>query len=70
MTTGRRTAASGRLSFFGGAPIPGMCHGAGAQYKARDHETLGLVRLLGKVDVVRAHIRSRGKGGGGLVLYP
>ena len=66
MTAGRRTAASGRLSFFGGAPIPGMCPGAGAQYKARDDEALGLVRLLGQVDVVLAHIRSRGEGGGGI----
>ena len=61
MTAGRRTAASGRLSFFGGAPIPGMCPGAGAQYKARDDEALGLVRLLGQVDVVRAHILLEGK---------
>ena len=56
MTAGRRIAASGRLSFFGGAPIPGMCPGAGAQYKARDDEALGLVRLLGQVDIVLAHI--------------
>ena len=27
MTAGRRTAASGRLSFFGGAPIPATCPG-------------------------------------------
>ena len=57
----RRMAASGRLSFFGGAPVPGMCPGAGAQYKARDDEALGLVRLLGQVDVVRAHILLEGK---------
>jgi len=57
----RRMAASGPLSFFGGAPIPGMCPGAGARDKARDDEALGLVRLLGQVDVVRAHILLEGK---------
>ena len=56
MTTGRRTAASVHLSFFGGAPIPAMCPGAGAQDKARDDEAPGLVRLLGQVDIVLAHI--------------
>ena len=60
MTAGRRTAASGRLSFFGGAPIPATCPGAGAQDKARDDEALGLVRLLGQVHIVLAHIRSAG----------
>ena len=60
MTAGRRMAASGRLSFFGGAPIPATCPGAGAQGKARDDEVPGLVRLLGQVDIVQAHIRWKG----------
>ena len=49
------------LVLIGGAPIPAMCPGAGAQDKARDDEALGLVRLLGQVDVVRAHILLEGK---------
>ena len=57
MTAGRRSAAS--VLLFCGAPIPAMCPGAGAQDKARDDEALGLVRLLGQVDIVLAHFAAR-----------
>ena len=55
------------LSFSGGAPasphVPRptqlcMCPRAGAQDEACDDEALGLIRLLGQVDVVFAHFRA------------